>query len=143
MNSHRIFRALVVAATAIYVVWFLQPYGLGDLPDVEHQLLEHDRYGALLPVQHPLFYCTWFCLWLVASVGLFLLQNWARHLFLALYVIGIALVPFAGFTVQLPIDTALSAVNTLLNGAILALAYLTPVSASFRAGPYKSSEPMR
>lgn len=127
----RTFQILVVVATMCYVVWFFLPYWPIYLTETEQRMTEVSGYGALLPVQHPIYYGTWFALWVVAAVGLMFIQNWARHLYLALSMLGLALVPFSGFIVQPPLDTLFSNANLLLDGVILGIAYLSPLADSF------------
>jgi hypothetical protein len=122
---------LVVSTTAIYVAWFFMPYWTGYLSDFEYKLTQYNGFRAILPVQTPLYYNVWLGLWLIAAFGLVFFQNWARHLFLALTFLGTALAPFNGFSVQPPIDVLFSTTNLLLDGAILAMAYLSPLSACF------------
>lgn len=81
MTRVRTFQILVAAATACYVVWFLLPHWSGYLTELEQKVAGYSGYGAVLPVQHPLYSGVWLALWLIAAVGLALLQNWARHLF--------------------------------------------------------------
>jgi hypothetical protein len=131
MNNNRVFQVLVISSFAIYVAWFFLPYWPDHLSDFEKRLADHNGYGADLPVNHFLFYGTWFGLWFISALGLFFFKNWARHLFLALSFLGLAMVPFSGFVVQPPIDTLFSTINLLLDGAILAMTYLSPLSASF------------
>lgn len=133
MNNVRLFQVLVVSSTAVYVVWFLLPYLSGHLSEDEYRLAEFNGYGAILPVQNVLYYGAWFGFWLISALGLFFFQNWGRHLFLVLCVLGPALAPFSGFSVQAPIDALFSTANLLLDGAILAMAYLSPLSKSFKA----------
>lgn len=139
----RTFQILVAAATACYVVWFLLPYWVGALTETEQRLAAYSGYSALLPVQHPLYYGVWFALWLIAALGLVFLQNWARHLFLALSLLGIALAPFSGFVVQPPLDGLFANASALLDGAILAIAYLSPFAASFEKGDFRKRKARR
>lgn len=132
MMRIRTFQILVIAATACYVVWFLLPYWPFYLTETEQQMTEVSGYGAVLPVEHPLYYSTWFALWIIAGLGLVFLQNWARHLFLVLSLLGPALAPFSGFVVQPPLDGLFANASALLDGVILAVAYLSPLADSFR-----------
>lgn len=132
MTRVRTFQILVAAATACYVVWFFLPYWSGYLTELEQRVAGYSGYGAVLPVQHPLYSGAWFALWLIAAVGLVLLQNWARHLFLALAVLGPVLAPFSGFIIQPPLDTLFASANLLLDGAVVALAYLSPIADNFK-----------
>ena len=141
MKNIRLFQVFVVLTSAAYVVWFFLPYWSSYLPDQEQRLADHNGYGADIPT-HFLIYGTWFCLWLIAALGLFFFQNWARHLFLALSLVGLAMAPFSGFVVQPPIDALFSTINLLLDGAILAMAYLSPLSVCFLTNvPNKALQP--
>lgn len=132
MTQIRIFQTLVIAATACYAAWFFLPSWPHYLTDLEHRVVGYSGYGAVLPVQHPIYSAGWFALWLIATVGLVLFQNWARHLYLVLALLGPVLAPFSGFIIQPPLDTLFSSANLLLDGAVLALAYLSPLADNFK-----------
>ncbi len=137
MGQIRLFQIFVVTATVSYVVWFFFPYISAGLAnplylEIEQRAGEYAGFGALLPVHHPLYYGTWLGLWLIASVGLFFFQNWARHLFLILYVVGTLLIPLSGFSAQGPMENFFGQIATVLDGAILALAYLSPLAQNFQ-----------
>jgi hypothetical protein len=129
MSRARIFKALVVIAAACYLVWFLLPYTASD---IEQRLAEYSGHGALLPIKHPLYNGVWFVLWIASAIGLIFLQNWARHLYLALSLLGLILAPFSGYVIQPPLDTMFASASTLLDGAILAMAYLSPLAEDFK-----------
>ena len=131
MNRLQFFRILVVAATVCYLAWFFLPFWSDYLTDIEHRVASYSGYGSLLPIQHPLYYGTWFALSLIAALGLIFIQNWARHLYLALSMLGLASAPFSGFVIQPPLDTLFSSANLLLDGAVLAIAYLSPLAGNF------------
>jgi hypothetical protein len=130
--NFRLFQLLVVSSTVIYIIWFFLPYWSGYLSDDEYRLAEYTGYGAILPVNHFLYYSAWFGLWLISALGLFFFQNWARHLYLALSLGTLFAVPFSGFLVAAPIDALFLNANLLLDGVILALAYFTPLAANFK-----------
>lgn len=132
MIKIRTFQILIIAATACYIVWFFLPFWPGYLTDVEQRMTEVSGYGAVLPVQHPVYYGLWFGLWLIAALGLLFLKNWARYLYLVLSVLGCVSTIFSGFVVQPPLDTLFSTTNLILDGAILAIAYLSPFAARFK-----------
>ena len=132
MNNVRVFHVLVILTFTIYVAWFCFPYLPSYLSEYEQDLVAHGGYGADLPIDDVLFYGTFFGLVLIATLGLYFFQNWARHLFLALSLLDLAITPFSGFIVQPPIDGLFFMINLLLDGAILAMAYLSPLSASFK-----------
>ncbi len=140
MKQIRLFQVFVIASTFSYVVWFFFPYISGRLAnplylEIEQQVGQYAGLGALLPVHHPFYYGTWFSLWLIASLGLFFFQNWARHLFLFLYVLGTLLTLVSGFSAQGPMENFFGGISTVLDGAILAMAYLSPLADGFRTTP--------
>jgi len=140
MKHIRTFQIFVVVSTLSYIVWFYFPYISERLAnplylEIERGVRQYAGLGALLPVHHPLYSGTWFGLWLVASLGLFFFQNWARHLFLTLYVLCIVLVPFSGFSGQGALESFLGELTTVLDGAILAMAYLSPLADGFKHVP--------
>jgi hypothetical protein len=140
MRHIRLFQTLVVISTLSYVLWFFFPHisqwFANDLyRDVASRLGQYDGLGALLPIHHPLYYVPWFTFWLIASIGLFFFQNWARYLFLFLYVLSLALAPFSGFSVKGPLESFFGEITAVLDGAILAMAYLSPLSAAFTRSP--------
>ena len=98
----RTFQALVIASIACYIAWFFLPYWSGYLTDTEQRMTEVSGYGALLPVQHPIYYSTWFGLWTVAALGLIFVK--IKDLYLALTLLTISLTPFSGFIIQAPLD---------------------------------------
>ncbi len=132
MNRTRLFQTLVIAATVCYVVWFFLPYWPGYLTEIEQRVASYSGYGAVLPVQHPIYYSAWLVLWITAAVGLVLLQNWARHFYLVLSLLGPLLAPFSGFIIQPSLDTLFASANLLLDGPVLAMAYLSPLADSFK-----------
>jgi len=140
MKQTRLFQTLVVVSTLSYVLWFffpyLTPYFANDLyREIASRLGQYDGFGAILPVHHPLYYGPWFAFWLSASIGLFFFQNWARYLFLFLHVVGLVLVLVGGFSVRGPLENFFGALTAVLDGAILAMAYLSPLAAGFAKPP--------
>lgn len=142
MNLVRTFRVFVILATASYVLWFFFPslsqYLANSLyQEIEGALNQYSGFGAALPIHHPLYYGTWFGLWLITSAALIFFQNWARYLLLLLYVLDIVLLPFSGFTVQGPVENSLVQLTAVLDGAILAMAYFSPLAERFKRTAYR------
>ncbi len=134
MSRIRIFQVLVVAAGVCYIVWFFLPYVASGL---DQRIENYSGYGAMLPIQHPLYCYTWFVLFIVASLGLLFFQSWAKHLYLALALLVCVLAPFSGYIIQPGFDTMFANANLLLSGAVLAVAYLSPLADSFKTAQKK------
>ena len=72
---------------------------------------------------------------IVSLIGLWMLQRWARTLYLTLLIAGVGIVPFAGPYVEGGLSYALYALANLIGGTIVALSYWSPISARFEAAP--------
>jgi hypothetical protein len=64
---------------------------------------------------------------LVALVGLLFLQRWAARLYLVTVVLGFALSPYMGPTVEHALADTAGSLTDVLSGILLALVFFTPV----------------
>lgn len=64
----------------------------------------------------------------VSYVGLLLFKSWARHVYLAVFVVVFALYPFMGVTVYSGVGQIFYDLSMVLSGVVLALAYYSPVA---------------
>ena len=69
--------------------------------------------------------------WIVGLVGLFFFKSWARALSLAITLLGLVLTVGLGPSLSSGLEASLLEASSILWGAILALAYFSPVSARF------------
>jgi hypothetical protein len=121
------FRTLVVLAIGFHAV------GLFVLPRLDFlfspetmELMKYGGHGAKVNVDHPLV----FALYLLpypALIGLFFAQMWGRYVLLAF--VGLVTVGsfFFGAAVSGPPETSVSLIASLLDGAILGLAFFSPL----------------
>jgi hypothetical protein len=131
-NKLRLFQWLVVASVLTSLVFFFLPaVALPVSPDVA-ALRGKSGYGAMLPGIRELISWIFLPLWLIASVGLFFFQAWARSLFAVLYVVALLLRFIQGVTVSLPVEGFVGEIVSLLDGAILVLAFTEPLDGYFR-----------
>jgi len=63
--------------------------------------------------------------WIVASVGLFMLQRWGAILFLISWAVFLILNPFTGPVVEHPLSATLWAIADILTGVVLGLAFFS------------------
>lgn len=68
---------------------------------------------------------------LVAGIGLLFFAPWSRWLFLVCYTIGAIATTLGGFITASPVDQFFYLLCTLVDGAILGLAFLSPLSKKF------------
>jgi hypothetical protein len=69
--------------------------------------------------------------WLVGLVGLFRFSRWGRAFALYFTIAGLFVYPFMGPALSAALDSTLVEAHTILWGAVLALAYYSPVSVRF------------
>lgn len=130
--SKIVFRGVVATSAILYLVWYLLPYDSFHSDPAAVNLLRLDGYAALFTPQHSLFTHGLLLLWLVASVGLWHFDNWARHLFLALTAWSVIAGALYGIRVSSPLEMVLGLILDLTDGAILAMAYLSSAKEFFK-----------
>ena len=70
---------------------------------------------------------------LVASVvGLYLFRPWSRPLAVGMTIVAVVLVPFFGAVAESGIASAAMELSSLLWGAVLAVAYFSPLAETFK-----------
>ncbi|MEW6415171.1 MAG: hypothetical protein AB1482_07940 [Pseudomonadota bacterium] len=132
MSRIRIFQFLVIISAVFYLAWYLLPYMQRNFPPHIQDLLDWGGYGSIAFTQHPLFYLSIGAAKLVSTLGLFLFLSWGRWLLLAVVAISIAMVPFSGMAVAPPLDSFVGSLVALTDGAILGLAFFSPIAESMR-----------
>ena len=128
MTRIRAFQLLVITSALLYSVWLLLPYAPRSFSSEVRTILSLGGYGGSAWVNDPRFYLSIGAGKIIASFGLFLFLPWGRWLLLAVVSISLASVPFAGVSTGVPLDNLVGYVLSLTDGAILALAFTSPVS---------------
>lgn len=133
-----IFRSIVVTQMIALVSYWLLPlmYDQG-LSSAQRELVDLNGIYSVLPT-NAVMYWGLLGVWLGASVGVFLFLGMARALFAVVVLITIGMTPFSGFVVLTPLEATVSAVIGILNGVIVGLAFLSPVSREFSGSRAKS-----
>lgn len=134
MSTTRVFQAAVVVNWLLYAITYFTPTDFFARDDYLREVLNGDGFDAVPWAGTAAVVLFW--AYLVAAVGLFFFQRWARTLFLALTVAIMAGVLFAwGTRITHPTINLMNYVVSVLDGVILAMAYLTSVAPHFRAQP--------
>lgn len=122
------FRVLVLAYAITYVWYFTLTDRTAKLPADIQKILEYSGYGARLSGDSALHSIP-FIAAMAGCAGLLLYARWGRALLLASIVMGIAIVPFAGMSITLPLDGFVGAVAGTLGAVVLALSFSPPIAA--------------
>lgn len=147
MSSRNVFRLVVTLSIALAVASAIVAVFPGPLSeDWKTLLLWHgndglrDRFLGNLPES------TWTrAVWAIilagllvyafaAIVGLFFFRRFARFGFVCIGAFTLALVPFDGLVVMTPLEAAVVQLTLVLDGVIVAMAYLPPIRGEFERG---------
>lgn len=131
VSANRLFRSLVVAAVLLHLVLWLVPLSDGGWVDgFGGWLLDFDGYGAAVRYNPVLYWCL-FSSWLLILAGLFFYVAAARSGFLVLTGISIGLSFYWGVRVLAPREAALDSLLAVIDGALIAMAYFSPLRMEF------------
>ncbi|MBI3714864.1 MAG: hypothetical protein HY255_02590 [Betaproteobacteria bacterium] len=127
-----LFRYLVIGFFGLVIAsLFIHAVALNGLPvDLLDYVKAQDASQSTLLDVIALIFIGGF---LASVYGLYQFRPWSRPLFLAVLVLSA--VPLTGPVVMAPIDAFLNDMSSILAGALIALAYWSPVKNRFRAEP--------
>lgn len=94
-------------------------------------LIQYDGFHSKISLDSPVL--SYFLLFIgfIMSIGLFFLKRWGRYLFIALWLYGLISSLLFGIRVSLPSDGFIGTILTTIDGVILAIILITPLSAQF------------
>jgi hypothetical protein len=131
VDPAKLFRALVIVGNGAYLLSVLAPYVESRVLSYETiDLLNRSGHGALFMMPTSVFWLTT-VLYLTIAVGLYQFSASARTTFVIFTVAFGVLLLFAGVTITSPLVGFLMLVTTMADGAILLLAYATPLKDRF------------
>jgi hypothetical protein len=118
---------VVVAFVAHAIVLFALPR-LQFLfsPDVM-DLMRYGGHGARVAMNHPILFAV-YLLPFPAFLGMYLMQAWGRYLLLAYVMLTVIGSFFFGTSISGPPETFFAEIATLVDGALLGFAFLSPPS---------------
>ena len=127
----RLFQIMVIMATLIGIFLFVSPFLPLPIGEQTNEIrgaagaeaISFDGSRIISLLLQPL--------WILSAVGLCFLKWWGRRAFVATYVLSAIQYLIGGVVVWLPWEAVLIAIATLLDGAVLALAFLPPLSTYF------------
>lgn len=126
------FRGLVLASACLYLLYFFFPILRAELvSQKELEFLELNGYGSLF---YWPFWLQWisFAVNILALAGLLLFKAYARVLFLFLVLFFLVSGLGLGLEVSTALESFLGSFLTLIDGAIVALSFTTPIADRFR-----------
>jgi len=128
----RLFQWLVISTTLLGVLLFVWVYTA--LPIAQNVLdVRFAQIGGLSIMAATIASIAAEVLWVGAGIGLYFFRWWGRLLFVAAYACSIGATLVGGMVIRFPIETVLITAATLLDGAVLTLAFLPPLSHYFDA----------
>ena len=129
MTGH--FRTLVGAALLAHaIVLFVLPKLTFLFSDDSMQLMKYGGHGAHVAMNHPIIFA-FYLLPFPAFISLFYFKNWGRYLLVVFLAIGLVGSFFFGVSISGPPETFFGYAASLLDGAIVGLAFLSPLKGRF------------
>ena len=129
MTAFRIFRTLLIAQPLLILVALGVAFLAAEVqePEVVDDGLYwfEERFGPVISLSILL---TFLAGYVVSLIGLYHYRRWGRALFLIGLLVGLAISPFMDEGDAAPIESALDSLAVMLDGAILALAFVGPVA---------------
>jgi hypothetical protein len=132
------FKKIVIASILLHTFLWFSPYFsyLWIEDSTIEMLVSVGGYGAVLPYDE---YSTFFIIYdvviyvgfVLSSIGMLFFKRIARVIFTALIMISTAVSLASGMVVATEGVEFLASISCMLDGAILALAYLSPLSKKF------------
>lgn len=136
MSQNYLFKVLVVSNWLMQLLLYVLPISSWYATDpMLEKLMALDGYGAILSWGNPVIYQIPLWGFLIASVGMVFFQNWARYLYLALWVYGWIATLLFGFRVSIPAQGFIGMAIGTIDGMLLYLAFLSALSLEFRRTP--------
>ena len=137
----RLFQRMIIASFVLVIVLFVSPYL--PIPVAEEQLAFRSGAGAgalALDAAFPIYYLLQ-VFWILSAIGMYFFKWWGRLLFAGAYLLGAIQTLISGLEVNLPWESVVTMIATLLDGAILTLAFLPPLSTYFERDRGNSQHP--
>jgi hypothetical protein len=139
------FRMLVAVSTICYMLTLIGPWIFWrNVSEQTHDVLSWSGFDAVLLIPPTIVYMT-AAVWVLAAVGVYFFVPAALWLYTALVIYSIATTLLRGVTTGLAVESFLIYLSSLADGAILALAYWTPLRDKFKqpAGEPSSEDERR
>jgi hypothetical protein len=125
------FRVLVVLSSLCYVLLLVGPWVFwSNLSREASDVLSWRGLDAILPLTAFPYYLL-LMLWLAAAVGMYFFINAARALYAALAAFNLLVFLLGGMDTRLAVESFLIQFTTMADGAIIAIAYWSPLSKKF------------
>lgn len=126
-----IFRILVGISIVGTIMLWIHPYWEAAwLSEDQMRLRQYDGYGAIVDGSMS-FYWGYLIAWMASLLGLFFFIKPARSAFVLLVALSIILNILWGIRIYLPYELALHNALLTIDGALIALAFLSPISQKF------------
>ena len=128
----RIFQTLVITATVLGLLLFGWRFLPVFIAPATREVLELGGMFAIAPHAAAAGILLLQPMWIICAIGLCCFQPWARPLFVGTYAFSTLATLIGGLVVWLPWELTVLTLALLCDGAVLALAFLPPLSGYFK-----------
>ena len=131
MNRIATFQALAVISALLQMGYLIFPFLPLPQSPITSIALEVNGIGGNWFVLSPVVYNSFLVAKLASTVGLFLFRTWGRTILAVAVALNACILPFAGILAVPAIDNLVLALLYLSEGALLALAFSSPLRDGF------------
>lgn len=132
MNQNGLFRGLVVGNWVLQLLLYALPISSWYADPLIEKLMALDGYGAIFRWGNTVVYQVPLWGFFVASAGMLFFKNWARYLYLVLWLYGWIATLLFGFRVSVPAQGFIGMAIGTIDGMVLYLAFLSALRLEFR-----------
>lgn len=127
----KVFRTLVLVSTVSYLLFLFGGWIFWrDISEETYSGLGWRGYGAILPIPYKIWWLI-SILWIATAIGMLTFSKQARVVYLALTLFGLVTALLGGMVAELAIENLFITLTYLTDGAVLALAYFSPLKERF------------
>ena len=135
MSQNRLFKVLVTSNWLLQLLMYVLPFSSWYSDPRIGKMMIIDGYDAMFAWGNPLIYQIPLWGFLIASIGMLYYQNWARYLYLALWLYGWIATLMFGVRVSLPAEGFIGMAIGTIDGMVLYLVFLSDLRLGFRRAP--------
>lgn len=135
MNHLQAFRFSICGSLICFLISFVLPYADTALySEATIDLLQENGYLSIVSLP-PAISFIFLIVWVALARGMWVFHSRARTAYLGMMILTTLLTPFEGFRVESPIEALCLDIALMFDGAVMALAYFSPVKNEFSTTP--------
>ena len=130
MKIETFYRTCIIVGAILYIAFWFMPYSYGYYNGEIQSLLSYTGFAATIQFSDTVSWIIFF-MFLFCSLGMYLYRKIFRTAFLLLLTTITIISSLTGVSVITGVDVMLNDITSILDGAVLAMAYFSPIKDKF------------